>query len=514
MAEVETDIEIEDLPAEDDGFPTVPADEDEVDPVVLAYRVGDHSRHVRLRRSEVRADPSLVEVGKSAQSIGYDPIESLNREPEDVRPADSYIQRKIQFKLMAKEIRKRIDEKNLSIKSFPEIHDLKSMNDPVAHYILTLVTDQLIAEGLWRDEDKDLTMTEAFPLSQAANESRIQLTGFDDIQESAIWQDSELTAEEISEGAAAAPASAPIHLPTYAVPILNNLMRASPKDLYHQVARRMIETHYFQDYPELVDLYRACCFASKGVEDESHFLALMEAGLDAAFPHYTFAQFRIERVILRKHLRVLIGNYFAQTPAIQRRLEIVRETSPAEELNVWARFYKVWNGLTTKQREALECVYMNQDRLSKKAAAEKFGITLNSLVSRLRVAVLKFKAEFQEFEWISPKRIPRKLLRGSLALNGLWRYQSAAWRSVLFAVDPVTGFKREIEWRKIPKSKNLDWKTIAYIKAQVMENCPVPNILETEYFDGMKPTIMSLGRRPENARDDDGALDLDAGFRD
>lgn len=504
MAEIEPDIEFDDLPELSPN--------EEHDPIVWAYRVGDHRRIVRLRRSEVRADSSLVEVGKTALSFGYNPAESLNREPEDARPADSYIHRKIQFKLMAKEIRKRIDAKNLSLKSFPEIHDLKSMNDPVAHYILTLVTDQLIAEGLWRDEDKDLTMTEAFPLSQAANESRIKLVGFDDIQESAIWEDSELTAEEISEGGA--PASAPMYLPTYATPMLNNIMRASPKDLYHQVARRMIETHYFQDHPELVELCRACYFTSKGVEDESHFLALMEAGLETAFPHYTFTQFRIERVALRKHLRVLIGNYFSHIPTVQRRLEIVREASPAEAVNVWARFYKVWNSLTAKQKEALECVYMNQDRLSKKAVAEKFGITLNSLVSRLRVAVLRFKTEFQEFEWMSPKRIPRKYLRGSLALGGLWHYQSAAWKSVLFAVDPVTGFKREIEWRKILKSKNLDWKTVAYIKAQIIENCPVPHILDTEYFDGMKPTIMSLGRKPEKARDDDGEPDLDVGFRD
>jgi len=72
-------------------------------------------------------------------------------------------------------------------------------------------------------------------------------------------------------------------------------MRASPKDLYHQVARRMIETHYFQDHPELVDLYRACYFTAKGVEDESHFMALMEAELETAFPHYTFAQYCVER---------------------------------------------------------------------------------------------------------------------------------------------------------------------------------------------------------------------------
>ena len=157
---------------------------------------------------------------------------------------------------------------------------------------------------------------------------------------------------------------------------------------------------------------------------------------------------------------------------------------------------------------------MDQSRISKKAAAAKFGIAINSLISRLRVAVLRFKAEFPEFEWMSPKRIPRKALRGSVTLGGLWRYQSAAWKSVLFAVDSVTGFKREIEWRKIPKSKNLDWKTIANIKAQIMENSPVPHILDTEYFDGMKPTIMSLGRRPETAHDDDGGeVDLDAGFR-
>ena len=89
MAEIETDIEFE----TDDELPALPSGEEELDPVVLAYRVGDHRRHVRLRRSEVRADPGLVEVGKTAQSAGYDPIESLNREPEEVRPADSYVQR-------------------------------------------------------------------------------------------------------------------------------------------------------------------------------------------------------------------------------------------------------------------------------------------------------------------------------------------------------------------------------------------------------------------------------------
>lgn len=510
MAEIEPDIEFEDT----EDLPAIP--DEELDPIVLAYRVGARQRLVQLRRSEVRADPDLVEVGKSALSLGFDPVLSLSREREGLRPADPYVHRKIQLKLMAKEIRKRIELKNLSVKSFPEIHDLKSMNDPLAHYILTLVTDQLIAEGLWRDEDKDLTMTEAFPLSQAANESRIRLAGFDDIQESSFWQDSDLTTEELGEGSQlSGHGTVPLHLPTYATPILNNLMRASPKDLYHQVARRMIETHYFQDHPELNGLYRACYFNAKGVEGESHFLSLMESGLEKAFPHYTFAQFRIERVMLRKHLRILISGYFSQTPAIQRQLKLVHQET-SEAMNVWARFYKVWTSLTAKQHEALEHVYMDQNRLSKKAAAEKIGISINSLISRLRVAVHRFKAEFPEFEWMSRKRLPRKALRGSVTLNGLWRYQSAAWKSALFAVDPMNGLKREIEWRKLPKSKNLDWKTIAHIKAQIMENCPVPHILDTEYFDGMKPTIISLSRRPENGQADDEGVepDCDAGFRD
>lgn len=502
MAEIEPDIEF------GDGIPQGEVHE-EYDPVVLAYRVGRPRNLVRARRSEIAADPGLVEVGKSALSLGFDPLESLSREPEESRPADNYIERKIRLKLMAKEIRKRIDAKNLSLKSFPEIHDLKSMNDPVAHYILTLVTDQLIAEGLWRDEDKDLTMTEAFPLSQAKNETRIRLTGFDDIQESSFWQDSELTVEELGASDQEA-ATAPLQLPSYATPILNNLMRASPKNLYHQVARRMVETHYFQDHPKQGTLYRACYFAAKGVEDESHFSALLDAGLGDAFPHYTFEQFRIERITLRKHIRGLIENYFAQTPALQRRLKM-HKANP----NVWERFFKVWNELTPKQREALECVYMDQDRLSKAAAAKKFGISVNSLISRLRVAVHRFRAEFPEFEGISPRRLPRKSLHRSIALNGLWRYQSAAWKSTLYGVDPVTGLKREIEWHKIPKSKNLNWKAVAHIKAKIIETCPVPHFHDTEYFDGMKPTIMSLGRRPPGAQEnEDLEPDLDAGFRD
>jgi hypothetical protein len=74
--------------------------------------------------------------------------------------------------------------------------------------------------------------------------------------------------------------------------------------------------------------------------------------------------------------------------------------------------------------------------------------------------------------------------------------------------------RAEIEWHKLPKSRNLDWKTEARIKAEIIENCPVPHFHETEYFDGMKPTIMSFGRRPVNLTVEPEALaDVDEGFR-
>lgn len=188
-----------------------------------------------------------------------------------------------------------------------------------------------------------------------------------------------------------------------------------------------------------------------------------------------------------------------------------------EQKDIWTRFFKIWNRLTPKQKEALDCVYMNHERISKAAAAKKFGISINSLISRLRVAIRRFKAEFQEFEGMSPKRLPRKALHRSIALNGLWRYQSATWKATLYGVDPVTGLKREIEWRKIPKSKNLEWKTVARIKAEIIEHCPVPYFHDTEYFDGMKPTIISIGRQPEKTQqngNDSAEPDLEAGFRD
>lgn len=476
------------------------------DPIVLAYKIGaEKSAAIRIRRSELRGNPDLVEVGKSAQSLGFDPEETLSRPFEKAIPPDIYLQRKIQLKLMAKEIRRRINTEGLTLESLPELRDIGSINDPAAHYILTLVTDQLAEEGLWRDEDKDLTMSEAFPLSQSKAETRLKSAYALAHDHGTFLSDADLTFEDVSSEAPQAelPRRAfRLRLPQLATPMLHNLMRANPRDLYHQVARRMIDTNYFEDHEDAKHLYRACFFASKGVEDERHFDVLMAAGLDNIFPHYTFAQYRVEHLQLRKNLRVYIERFFVENPAVKRRLQLRKEPDKRDPKNVWPRFFAVWNELTIKQKDALRCVYMDCPRLSKKVAAEKFGITIDSLISRLRTAIAKFKREFWEFDGMSPRPLARSKLGGHLTHNGLWRYESARVKAQLYGVDLVTQTKKEIEWRKLPRSRKLDWKTVARIKAEIIENCPIPHFHETEYFDGMKPTIISFSRRPGNFKED------------
>jgi hypothetical protein len=241
---------------------------------------------------------------------------------------------------------------------------------------------------------------------------------------------------------------------------------------------------------------------------------LNEAGLKKQFHHYTFQTFQTERIELRRLIRLFIERFFSENPAVKRCLKQRAEPEKRDPKNIWDRFYKIWNELTVKQQNALEKVHMSQVPLTRKNAAKAFGISVDSLDSRIRTAIQKFKTEFWEFEGITPKRIPRNQLSCSVTHGGLWHYKSAALIRKLSRLDLKTGVLHEIEWRKIPKSKNLDWKTVARIKAEIIENCPVPHFHETEYFDGMRPTITSFGRRPGNLVEDHEAdVDLDEGFR-
>lgn len=483
----------------------IQTDEDR-DPFVLAYRIGEgrnDSKILRVRRSELLKDPKLFEISKSSRSIGFDHEKSLQTRSKKMRPADPHVRNKIEYELMLKENKRRIREEKLE--SLPEnINQITSINDMAAQQILAIVTNQLIKEGLWIDEYKDLTMSEAFPLSQTQADSRMKVPN-GAFENGTFLSESDLTHEDLA--ACDAPSSlmkqlTPFRKPSLSSPMIYNLMRASPKDLEHQIARRMIDTHYFEDHPEDENLYPASFFSSRAVEKEEHFDLLMKAGLEKEFPHYTFKTFQVDRIKLKKRIRALIDGFFLENPAVKERLSLRTEPEKRDPKSVWKRFYKVWDSLTEKQIEVLELVYINEPKLTKKKTAEKLGITIDSVKDRLKIAIRQFRKEFSELEGISPKRSPRKLLKGFLTHNGLWRYQSAIWKSKLYRVgfkgSSISDTKFEIEWKIKPRSKNLDWKTIARIKAEIIENCPVPHFHETEYFDGMKPTIASFGRRPGN----------------
>lgn len=494
-----------------------PINEDE-DPLIAAYRMTGPKNlrgFFRVRRSELLRDPSLTAFSQSNLAQNFDQAEILSRKPETFHPANRYIEKKIRAQLVPKEVHKHIRKERMTLASLPkDLSDIKSMMDPEAQKILALVTEDLKSQGLWKDEDDDLTMTEAFPMDQTKVDSRLLPKDQKAMREGIFLEDSDLTSNDLVGNSMDLNASARVSQ-GFAVPLLNNLMRASPRDLYHQVARRMIESGFFDSYPEQDWLYRVVYLCSKGVEDEGHFSVLMGAGLEKVFGHYSFEQFRIDRISARRLIRPFIEQFFFQNPAITARLKLRPEVEKRDVRNFWSRFDSVWAALTAKQKEALELVYMSPDALSREEVAKILGISLNSLASRLKTAVSKFKNEFHELIGMTPKRIPLKNLASAITHNGLWRYQSAAVRARLDKIDLKTNLRvKDIAWKQLPKSRGLDAKATAKIKAEIIENCPIPHFHETEYFDGMKPTILSFSRRPGNLGSNDSDASDEEGFRD
>jgi hypothetical protein len=463
---------------------------------VLAYSIGE-GKAARVQKSILEQNANLVPLSKRAKASGFDAEKSLAAKNKLKRPADPHVLSKIEFQLMLKDTRDWAREHNLD--QLPDgLGEIQSIDDPAAQQILAIVTNQLIAEGLWLDEYKDLTMSEAFPLSQAKADTKIR-AGSDALEHGTFLREQDLTHEDLATPIS--PSELPtqgIHKrrPVFTTPMIYNLMRTRPRDLHHQLARRMIDTHFFEDHPEHLGLYRACYFYSRGVEDEHHFEALMRAGLAEEFPHYTFQTFRLERVALRKLTRKFIDEFFLENPAVKRRVKTRAEPEKSDPRNVWNRYFEVWERLTEKQKKALLLVYVDFPELTQDEIATRLKIAPTSLRSRLQTALRRFKFEFFELEGMNSKKWTQKELTCPYTHNGLWRYQSALWRSALFRVDPKTGTRVEIEWKKLVRSKNLDRKTKARIKAEIIESCPVPHFPDTEYFDGMRPTIISLGRKP------------------
>jgi hypothetical protein len=486
---------------------------------VLAYKDDGvrEPQFFRVKKSEIGRDPSLTMFDSKTIPLKFDPAELISDkrlEPSVV--ADSYVLDKIKHKLMVQNVRRQIEVEKLSLENIADIgSDIKSMDDPIAHIILTLVTDKLKSENLWRDEDKDLTMTEAFPLSQAKLDPRFFDLNIEEIEYGTFLEEDDLAlSDEEVPVAKSDLRSVPFLYPEMATQMLHNIMRVSPDDLYHQTARRMVDSRYFDDVPSNIPLFRAAYLCSKGVESEIHFDNLMANGLSRVFDHYSFTEFRSDRVQVRALLRGFIETFFAGNDSVKRALRSCDEPEKREPKNIWSRFSTVWVKLSIKQKNALEKVYMQAEPMTYKAAAKDFKISVNSLVSRIRTAVLRFRHEFSEFVGITPKKIARRALVSNYAHSHLWRADSARVVHQLFKIDLEKGYRVMIDRKFLPKSKNLDWKSISEIKAKIIEKCPIPYIHEIEYFDGIMPTIVSFDRKPGNLNEDPNLqANRETGFR-
>lgn len=492
---------------------------DPKDPIILAYRLNSQKSKcgpLYVKRSELKNDPDLIPFDNDTFASDFDPEEALSqiRQKEVVLDPDSHVYDKIKYKLMLDEVRKHVRSETISLKKMSrDRFDIKSIDEPAAHILLALVTKELKQNGLWIDEYEDLTMTEAFPLAQCQDDPRLKDLPTEDYEYGTFYEEEDLTHQDYEiESDQAEIASKGIHFPKPPTPMLYNLMRSSPEDLKHQIARRMIDSGYFEENEEDQALFPACFFLSRAVEEEWHFQNLMDQGLELKFPHYTFEAYKVDKIRLQKRIRFFTENFFSQNPRVKRFLKKSKDLEKQNPKKFWKRFNSVWEKLTIKQKNVLTKIYLQETPLTYEEAAEDFKISVDSVRSRIKGAVQRFKKEFPELKGISPKSSPQSELTGAYTLNYLWHYGRASKVAKLFRIDPKTNMKTKLIWNKEPKEKKLDWKALARIKAQIIENCPIPYFHETDYFDGTKPTILSFGRLPGNLVDDTSNEDKDSDY--
>lgn len=451
-----------------------------------------------------RSNNEVVSFNQDTYVTDFDAEEALEniRSKETVLDPDNHVYDKIKYKLMIDEVKKQVRSETISLKAMSKGFGITSIDEPAAHIILMLVTKELKQNGLWKDDSEDLTLTDAFPLAQCHDDPRFKDLPMKEYEYGTFYEDDELTHQDYETDAEKNDLSSRnVSFPKPPSPMLHNLMRSSPEDLKHQIARRLIDSGYFEENEEDQTLFPACYFLSKAVEEEWHFKVLMDQGLALKFSHYTFESYKVDKMLLQKRLRFFTENYFSQNPKMKRFLKRNKDLEKQNPKNFWKRFYSVWEKLTIKQKNVLTKIYMQSEKVKYEDAANDFKISVDSVRSRIKGAIDKFKQEFPELKGISPKGLPQSKITGAYTLNYLWHYKRASEVAKLFQIDPKTNLKTEINWDKKPKDQQVNWKTLARIKAQIIENCPIPYFHETDYFDGTKPSILSFNRTPGNLTD-------------
>lgn len=170
---------------------------------------------------------------------------------------------------------------------------------------------------------------------------------------------------------------------------MQNLMAARPADLQAVTLMKLYEEGAFDQFGDEVKATAYLLF--KGITNR-HFIK-------TAFPKYPAEKFPSLR-----------GEVF----------EIYRENRSRDEI-VFEKFNKA---LTTKQRKALQLVYMNEEPKSYSEAAKQLGISVDTLRNRIEGAVDKLRAAFPEYAALKKSRSPSNF-KTDLAFDGLYRKSSA-----------------------------------------------------------------------------------------
>ena len=441
--------------------------------------------------NEMSAD--TVELGLGGESPEpYAPVADKKRPPT----APSLLQNKY-TQLRFQDLLNQIEVGDRELEVIPEkFHDMADRFE-VRDLILSLVTRWLKRRGLWKSEQEEICLTDAFPRADFKMDPRFRKLSRNEIENGTFLEEDELTDQDKNhgEGALLTGTSRIYRLPALAEPSINRVLRAPPASLRHQIARRMIDTRYFEDFSEHRHLHASCYLFSKNVDSREHFDDLMTAGLQRIMGHFSFEQYTLDKLKLVRLLDLRICDYFVRLPTVQKALRATYNDDDVhrDARKIWPRFYQVFESLTAKQRNALKKVYMNSATQTYEEAAADFKISIDSLQDRLTAAIQKFETEFPEFCGITPRPLPKVKLQSDLAFNGLWRESSSNHVAPLYRVDLKTGARMEIPPLKARKRDDLTFNDITRIKAAIIETTPIPYFHETFYGDGVYPTILSFG---------------------
>lgn len=403
-------------------------------------------------------------------------------------------------------------------------------NPTLTNLLLTAVTEALIHEGLWKDEAEEMALSEAFPASQTNQERALILEKQDpievemdfdasismnndsakeDVEDDEDDNQSEMSGElffepEVKEEAHPIEAEESgfsddfYYYPKLSQPQLHNLMRERPQSLYQRFARTMEESHYFNESLGTKNLLPAACFYARNILDQDAFKHLWHEVYENGRFHVTGKQFHFEEYledikILKPKIDTFIGNYFLHFRWLRKAVRTHLESTGDDPEGVtkrqvneylkkyWERYSRAWESLTTKQKNALELIYISDEPTSYSLAAQQLQISKDSFQDRVNGAKKKFIEAFPEFKYLPPTPATKHEPK---LLYGLFWKDKAEKVSPLFREDQKTKLKFEIEPHPggPVKRKDVD---VVYIQSRAIVASPVPDFCDIELFCGL-----------------------------